>query len=86
MAQASVGANALLQASGASADTTTAIAGMIADFPHPQHPFEMTFSAVAPLRLDEIAPALRSADVLTALGKRVAVETTYVGAFRATTP
>ena len=80
--RASAGINTLLRAIGAPAVTVAAVDGMIADFPHQRHPFEVSASATNPVTLGEIGAASESIGALAVLASRVVVEATYAGAFR----
>lgn len=73
---------ALLPQAGASAATTDALAGFVADFPHPQHPFTLSVSAANPVTANAIEAAGGSPSQLTALLRQLSVTASYTGAFR----
>ncbi len=72
-------ARAFLTASGASATTVAAVTTAITDFPHAQHPMDLTVTAATPLPLSDIVTVGTVPDGYLTLAKRVAVDATYAG-------
>ena len=74
--------NALLPASGASADTTGAVAEVVADFPHPKHPAVLDVEAITPITPDAVLAAADDPARLPALLRALTITATYAGALR----
>ena len=74
--------NALLPASGASADTTEAVATLVADFPRPNHPSVLDVAASTPITPDAVTAAIDDPSRLPALLRALTVTATYAGALR----
>lgn len=73
---------AVLPASGASADTTEAAAGLVADFPHPKHPAVLDIEANTPITPDAIVAASDNPARLPALLRALNVTASYAGPIR----
>lgn len=71
--------NALLPSSGASIDTTAALAQLVADFPHAKHPAVLDIEANTPVTPDAVLAATEDPARLRALLRTVAVTATYAG-------
>ncbi len=80
--QAVAGLRAMLPQTGASAATIDALAGFVADFPHPQHPFTIDVSAASPVTAKAIGTAGDGPSQLTALLRQLTVTASYAGALR----
>lgn len=74
--------NALLPSSGASADTTAAVAQLMADFPHPKHPAVLDVEAKTPITPDAIFAATDDPTRLPALLQALVITAAYAGAPR----
>jgi hypothetical protein len=74
--------NALLPASGASTDTTVAVAQLLSDFPHPKHPAVLDIEANTPITPDAVLAAVDDPGRLPALLQALTVTATYAGALR----
>ena len=73
---------ALLPASGASADTTEAATGLVADFPHPKHPAVLDVEAGTPITPDAVVAATDDPARLPALLRALNLTASYAGAMR----
>ncbi len=78
-AKAVAAVRALLPASGASADTVEAVAGLVADFPHPKHPGMLDIEASTPITFDAILAAIDEPARLPALLRALTLTATYAG-------
>lgn len=74
--------NALLPSSGASADTTAAVAQLMADFPHPKHPAVLDVEAKTPITPDAVFAATDDPARLPALLQALVITAAYAGALR----
>ena len=74
--------DALLPASRATADTTQAMKGLVADFPHPEHPAVLDIEASTPITPDAVIAAFDDPDQLVALLQTITITATYAGPFR----
>jgi len=74
--------DALLPASRATADTTQAVTGLVADFPHPKHPAVLDIEASTPITPDAVVAAFDDPDQLVALLQTTTITATYAGPFR----
>ena len=74
--------NTLLPASGASAETTQAVAGLVADFPHPRHPAVLDIEASTPIIPDAVLAATDDPARLPALLRALSLKASYAGALR----
>ena len=73
---------AVLPTSGASADTTEAAAGLVADFPHPKHPAVLDIEANTPITPDAVLAASDNPAQLPALLRALNVTASYAGSIR----
>ena len=73
---------ALLPAAGASADTTGALTGLVADFPRPKHPAVLDIEATTPITPDAVLAATDDPARLPALLQALAIAATYAGTIR----
>ena len=73
---------AVLPASGASADTTEAAAGLVADFPHPKHPAVLDIEANTPITPDAVVATSDNPARLPALLRALNVTASYAGSVR----
>ncbi len=72
-------ARSLLPLGGASPTTVDAIAGFIADFPHPRHIFDLAITAPSPVTINVLEQASASLVAASALATTLKVTASYAG-------
>jgi hypothetical protein len=77
-----VGLRALLPISESSSTTIEALAGVVSDFPHPQHPFTIDVSSQSPVTAQVMREAIGNSLHLAALLKRLTIIASYTGTIR----